>query len=146
MICRRRSLREYWFVFNWLMEMDYDETMDHEFPLSLNQDRYVALNESGVLPFYPMENDNGVVFGCMTFVVTDHLKFRTRFAINDVQYIIPQYRGQGLFDRAFPLIESDLRNQGCTSVLMGYKEGHLHRNLERNGFVPYERVLEKKLT
>ena len=127
----------------------YDEVIDEIAPLfeqhweeiALNKDKiklspdlskYKALNDLGILRIFTARNE-GLLVGYFVVIAQPHLHYQEHtFAMNDIIYIHPDYRGSTVAYRMIKYVEKVLKKDGVSVLMINMKV-----------FAPFDNLLEK---
>ena len=91
--------------------------------------------------------DSGILVGYIVFSVQRHIRYRdTVYAQEDLYYVVPEYRRQGIAKRLFAEAEQVLKQRGVDYIFATTKT-YLDRSglLEQSGYECFERKFAKKL-
>lgn len=104
------------------------------------------MENDGNFVFFTARDKNNIV-GYVAFFINPNMHYMTSLqAVQDVLYVLPEYRGQGLGERLIQASDGYLRDRGVDMVyhhVKTYKEfGPL---LERNGYTHLENIYAKRL-
>ena len=91
--------------------------------------------------------DAGVLVGYIVFSVQNHIRFQsTRYAQEDLYYVVPDYRRQGIAKKLFEVAEDILKKQNVDYIFATTKT-YLDRSglLEQSGYECFEKKFAKKL-
>jgi GNAT superfamily N-acetyltransferase len=91
--------------------------------------------------------DQGVLVGYIVFVVQTHIRFKsTLYATEDLYYVVPEYRRQGIAKRLFEVAEAKLKEYNVDFIFATTKT-YLDRSglLEQAGYEQFEKKFAKKL-
>lgn len=132
-----------------LLHAHYDEiaTNKESKPLDPDLDRYHMLEDNGMLRIYTARDD-GKLVGYFVSMVMPHLHYSsTIYAMNDILYVDPAYRGTTLAYRMFKGAIKDLKENSNTTVMMIHmKVKHQFRGLlTKLGFEQTEENWEVQL-
>lgn len=129
-----------------LTEKHWEEIAVNKDKIALNPDyeKYVALEDAGILKIYTVR-DNGQLVGYFLVMVTPHLHYRDHiFAMNDIIYVDPTYRGSTIAYRLIKFAEQQLKADGVSVLMINMKvHAPFDRLLEGLGFSNTERVYTK---
>lgn len=129
-----------------LTEKHWEEIAVNKDKIALNPDyeKYVALEDAGVLKIYTVR-DNGQLVGYFLVMVTPHLHYQDHvFAMNDIIYVDPTYRGSTIAYRLIKFAEQQLKAEGVSVLMINMKvHAPFDRLLEGLGFSNTERVYTK---
>ena len=99
--------------------------MRERIPLEIDQERYLAMDAAGLLQITTARAE-GQLVGYNVFVVMSHLHHRgTLHAVQDVYYLLPQYRRGWTGIHLLRAAEKALRDRG---VVQAYTTCKLHHN------------------
>lgn len=135
---QRERLKGLIFEIGPLIERDWRENgVDHErVPLKLNWREYLGYDLLGILQIVTARDDGVLVGFVFNFLHPHIMHANTRWAIIDLYWLYPEYRGQGI-GRA--MMEANLRflKSAKTTVVQGSsKVEHEHGLWTRLGFKP----------
>lgn len=130
-----------------LLEDHYDEISMKYSPLNPDYDKYIMVEEMGMLRVVTARKDGQLVGYFITFV---HYNMHYRdmiYGVNDIVYIQPEYRGSSVGYRLFKYAIDDLIENMVVSVIVihmkiKYEFRHLLTGL---GFVQTEELWELKV-
>lgn len=108
-------------------------------PLDPDYDKYKAAGDLGIIRFYSCR-DGGYLVGYAIYCIVDrHMHYAHRWAVNDIVWLLPDYRNAGVGNAFFDFIEGDLSMDGPIVIYTEDKDGHpeLGGLLRRRG---HERV------
>lgn len=115
----------------------YDEiATDKEVkPLDPDFDRYLALEDQGMLRIFTAR-ENGQLIGYFVSLVHTHLHYQqTMMALNDIMYVTPGHRGSTVGYRLMKMAMADLKNLGADVLIIHMKCDYPFRPLlKRLGF------------
>lgn len=100
-------------------------------PLNPNFEVYEQADKDGQVQMYGIRNpENGQLLGYATFWVYDHPHHKgTKFAINDMLYILPAYRHTGYSQGFIYFCEMDLKAQGASVITYSMKKDYRFEDL-----------------
>lgn len=131
-----------------LLRAHYEEIALHrdQIPLDPDWDRYRMLERDGKLIVIAARNDERDLVGYAVFFVQPHMHYQqTLYAINDVLYVYPQYRGRaGL--KIVRFAEEIFTAMGVDRLLWHIKVEHDFRPLmHRLGYADEDVIVGKML-
>jgi len=91
--------------------------------------------------------DEGILVGYIVFAVSTHIRYRsTLVAQEDLYYVVPDYRRQGIAKRLFEEAEKVLQKKGVDYIFATTKT-YLDRSglLEQSGYECFEKKFAKKI-
>lgn len=101
--------------------------------LDPDEDRYMMLEDNGMLRIFTAR-DGGKLVGYFVSMVMPHLHYSsTIYAMNDILYVDPEYRGTTLAYRMFKGAMQDLKENSNTDVMM------IHMKIKH----PFKKLLTK---
>ncbi len=109
-------------------------------PLDPRYESYITAEEKNQLCIGTVRDD-GALVGYACYVVECNLHYGGyAWAVSDIFWLHPDYRGKGFGDRLFRFIEDRLRRRGVAVMHTTYKIEHpaAGRTLERLGHKPIE--------
>lgn len=131
-----------------LFQSHYDEITHHKEAKELapDWDLYRAMEEQGKV-LTVVARDQGHVIGYMTTFLYRHPHYRYCIvATNDLFYVAPDYRGQGVAGKLLVFTENELRDRGATVHTMHMKTDFDFSDLmAKTGFDRSEVIWEKVL-
>lgn len=102
-------------------------------PLNPMYEKYIALNELGIIRLHTWRDD-GVIIGYAVSFVTENLHYQDHvYAVNDVIYLDKDYRDSGLFTKMLSQLEAVYCEMGCSVMTFHIKTAH-----PANSIVKYE--------
>ena len=112
--------------------------------LEPDYNKYVELNKLGVLKIYTVRDDDKLV-GYFLVTVSPNLHYKSHlFAVNDIIYIDPEYRGRTVAYRLFKYAESELKKLGVSVITINMKVyAKFDRLLTKLGYGKIEEVFGK---
>ncbi len=90
---------------------------------------YNELEEAQQLLAYSVKNEDDVIVGYGLFILQRHLHYEELFAINDVFYILPEYREGMLGYKFIKFMEKDLEFNQVKMVVWSVKPQKDYSNL-----------------
>lgn len=131
-----------------LLRMHYEEIARHRDKIALNPDyeKYAILDGLGMVHTVTARK-GGVLIGYFNALVAPHAHSKDHLmALNDIIYILPEYRKGFTAARLFRFAEETLRERGVMSMHISVNLNHdFGLVLERLGFMETERIYEKML-
>lgn len=130
-----------------LIERDWRENGVNQdrVPLKLNIDQYLDYDLLGILQVITARDD-GLLVGFMFAFVHPHIMHsETGWALINLYWLYPEYRGQGIGTAMLLALEKFLIDAKITVVEASEKLGHAHGLFQRNGYKPTDTVLRKIL-
>jgi GNAT superfamily N-acetyltransferase len=109
-----------------LAELHYKEIAKHQDKIKLNPDydKYSSLEQAGILHTVTARKD-GVLIGYVVSLVDTHLHYKDLYyAMNDVLFIHPDYRGTGVAYRMLKYSEEKLKEIGADLIMFHVKCDH----------------------
>lgn len=89
--------------------------------LSPNYDQYLVLEDSGMLHIVTVR-DEGVLIGYYVSFITPHLHYSDSvYAMNDVLFLLPDYRSADIGFNMFTYVEKCLRDKGVDVMMLHMK-------------------------
>lgn len=129
-----------------LIEDHYKEVALYQdnIPLKPDFDKYVELNENGMLRIFTARRE-GKLIGYFLVVVMPHLHYKENvFAMNDIIYVEPSKRGGMVAYRLIKYVEKVLKDEGVSVLMINMKTSNMFsRLLEGLGFTNTELVYTK---
>jgi GNAT superfamily N-acetyltransferase len=102
-----------------LVKLHYDEIATHKDlkVLDPDYDQYIHLDEIGMLRCFTVR-DGGILVGYFLTIITPHIHYRTcRYALNDILFVHPDYRGTTIPYRMIKGAMQDLRDEVGADIL-----------------------------
>lgn len=119
-----------------------------DIPLDPDYAAYEAIEQAGGLIIYTAR-DGGTLAGYAVFMVrASHLHYKSHgWALNDIFWVAPEFRGWGVGGLLMDFIEADMRARGVNVVQMRTKviHPHLGKLLGGRGYRLIEYGHEKRL-
>jgi GNAT superfamily N-acetyltransferase len=114
--------------------------------LNIDVEKYTQLNELGFLKVFSAWSDDNLV-GYATYSIAPHLRYKNvLYAISDVYYLDPNYRGNGAGTEFFTAIDTWLKGLGVQIVEVQEKVKHSHSKLFTSlGYKLIENIYERVL-
>ena len=144
---REERLAEILHEFLPLIEKHWEEIAVNQDKIKLNPDfdKYVQMNDCGVLKVYTARDDFGKLIGYFLVMLAPHLHYQDHvFAMNDILYVDPAYRGSTVAYRLIKFVEKQLKEEGVSVLMINMKvHAPFDRFLEGLGFSNTERVYTK---
>jgi len=108
--------------------------------------RYIKMQEAGVLTVLTCRNDKELI-GYTFFNIFNGIRFPDcKIAREDLYYIKPEFRGQGLGKKLFIETEKLLKEKGANQVIFTTKTYQDYSHIfESLGYEFYEKQFSKKL-
>lgn len=132
-----------------LIEKHYMEIARHQDKIALNPDydKYVELYNKGALHIVTARVEGRLV-GYTIHFLAPHLHYRDHLmAMNDILYVLPEYRGGIVAARLFKFAEVSMKQKGVTKIHIHMKTEHdFSRLLKGLGYVEIEKIYERMLT
>lgn len=98
-------------------------------PLDPDYDKYQWLDDQGMMRIY-IARDAGELVGYFISFISPHIHYRsTVYAINDILYIDPAYRGGTQAYRMMKGAMKDLKDNGVDRLIIHMKVNHEFRKL-----------------
>ena len=115
-------------------------------PLDPDYERYCKLQDKGILNIFTARVDSKLV-AYSSFIIANHLHYKTwKMALNDIYYVDPTYRKQGLGLAFFKNMEQWLKDKNVNQVNLQDKVKQPHKEMfEALGFTHTENNYEKIL-
>jgi GNAT superfamily N-acetyltransferase len=134
-----------------LMKAHYEELAPMKHLLALDPDwsAYFRMQALGELVFVTLRRDSDdEMIGYMIMVVKPHLHYRgAKLAIDDLHYLLPEYRGQGWGKKLIAFAEGEAKQAGAKIFSMRTKVGKDHSYIfEAMGYELTDLVYIKDLT
>ena len=109
--------------------------------------RYIKLQEAGVYTVVTCRDD-GKLVGYSVFSVFPHIRYMDcKFAKEDLYYIVPEYRGNGLGTKLFIETEKVLKEQGVDQIVFTTKIYSDHSSIfEKLGYELFEKSFTKRIS
>lgn len=113
-------------------------------PLDINYDGYVKLYNSGILKLFTVRNEVELI-GYYATMLVNHFHYKsTLFAMNDVVYVKPEYRGKLAGYKLLKFAEDKLKEYGVDVVSVHIKLTHdFSPMMERMGYQTVEKICTK---
>jgi GNAT superfamily N-acetyltransferase len=117
-----------------------------DIPLSPNIFQYNRMENDGAFVFFTAR-DKGALIAYVAFFIHPHMHYSTSLqAYQDVFYVSPKYRGQGLGERLIQASDGYLRDRGVQMIYHHVKTyNDFGPLLERNNYFHFENIYAKKL-
>ena len=126
---------------------------EHWQEIALNQDKiklnpdfdtYKTLNDAGILRIFTARQD-GLLVGYFLVMVTPHIHYKDHsFAMNDIIYVHPKWRGATVAYRMIKHVENALKEDGVSVLIINMKtHSPFDRLLEGLKFTNTERLYSK---
>jgi len=127
-----------------MAEMNYFEMNGAKF--DPDYDRYIRGQDAGHY-IVVTARDNGELVGYAVFGIAPHMRFKsTVYAYEDLYYVEPDHRRQGIARQLFVEIEKLLTERGVAFVLATTKTYHDRTGLlEQSGYKHFEKVFCKQI-
>lgn len=110
-----------------------------------NHEMYLETEGAGTLALYTLR-DSGKMIGYGLYFITSHHHFKEMtVAHNDVFYLHPSYRGEGVATDFLGKIEDSLTSYKVDTITMTMKIGRSAKMYEDRDYSPYETVYRKEL-
>ena len=106
-----------------LLEDHYEEVAMYKDKIKLNPDydKYLKLAEMGMMHCVTVRDDKKLVGYFISFI-QPHLHYQdTIYALNDILYLDPQYRGTNAAVKMFVFAEEQLREEGVDVIVLHMK-------------------------
>jgi GNAT superfamily N-acetyltransferase len=129
--------REHW------REVEYYQD---EIPLDIDLDKYQLMNDAGMIKIITVRNQSQLV-GYIAMLIHLHPHHKnTLYAMNDMFYILPEFRKGRTGIEIFKFTEEVMRAEGVKIMLLSCK-AHLDKGtiFKRLGFIPAEISYSKLL-
>lgn len=109
-------------------------------------DRYIQMDEAGLLQVATVRDEDALI-GYSIDIITPHMHYKNDlFAMNDVLYVRPEYRGKGAGVRLIKYSMEKMKERGVSVVHMHMKlSNDFGPLMERLGYNEIERIYEKVL-
>ena len=109
-------------------------------------DKYVRGQELGYFVLITAR-DNGVLVGYTVFGVQTHIRYKsTVYAQEDLYYVCPEYRRQGIAKQLFVEVEKVLKTRKVEFIFATTKTYHNRSGLlEQSGYKQFELKFAKKI-
>ena len=102
------------FYKHWLEIAGHQDTVK----LDPDFDRYQSIEEMGSLRIFTVRDD-GKLIGYFISFIMPHIHYRnTVYALNDILYLAPEYRGGTIGYRMFKLVMKDLKDNCNVDILV----------------------------
>jgi len=91
--------------------------------------------------------DDGVLVGYIVFCVNTHIRYKsTLYASEDLYYVVPSHRRQGIAKKLFEVAEKTLKDRKVKFMFATTKVYHDRSGLlEQSGYECFEKKFAKKL-
>jgi len=109
-----------------LLDLHWEEVAMYKDKIEFNPDfdAYFKMDEAGRLQIVTVR-DNSLIIGYYISFIIVHPHYKDdKFAQNDILFIHPEYRGGTVAYRMFKYAEEQLKNIGCSVVLIHMKTQH----------------------
>ena len=107
-------------------------------------DTYLALEEAGAVVLHTVR-DNGILAGYSVVLVHPHLHYKDNvYGQNDLLYVCPEYRSEGLAKGLLETQEEHLKELGVTVMTMHMKEDRRFEHLMQNLGYHHSEIIYKK--
>ena len=119
-----------------------------DIPLDPNWEFYRRADSSGILVTYTARDGVELVGYSLYFILPTHHHYKgSAWATSDINWIVPEYRRQGIARGLFDLAESDLRKRGVVVVHTNAKTDHpdLGKLLQSRDYRLVEHGYQKRL-
>lgn len=110
-----------------------------------NHDMYLEMEGAGTLILFTLREGIKMIGYGLYFVSKHHHFQETLVAHNDVFYLHPEYRGEGIATDFLRKIEEVLNSYKVDTITMTMKEGRSPKMYEDSGYSPYETLYRKEL-
>lgn len=132
-----------------LMHQHWEEIAHYKaIPLAPDFERYLRIEEMGNFRAYMARDEkSGAIVGYAAFFVDYHLHYSgTKYAVQDVLFMHPEYRG-GAGAELIRYSEQQLRADGVDVILHHVKFAHpaAGKMLRKEGYSPMDEILCKRL-
>ena len=130
-----------------LLEAHYREISNHDGPLDPDYPRYLQMCDLGLIRVMTARDDMKLV-GYFVSLLSPHLHYQQSvYALNDIVYIDPIYRGTTMGYRLFKLAIADLKDNCNVDVVVIHMKVkfEFRRLLIKLGFTLAEENWEMKL-
>ncbi len=108
--------------------------------------RYIKMQEAGIFVVVTCRDD-GKLIGYSVFGMMPHIRYPDcKIAKEDLYYIIPEYRGNGIGTQLFIETEKVLKEQGVNQIIFTTKTYSDNSHLfEKLGYEFYEKAFTKRI-
>ena len=109
-----------------LLRKHYEEVAWNKsrIPLDPDYERYRQIESSGSLRIYVVRED-GAIIGYAVFLVSRHLHYNIKLAVNDIVYVDPTRRGVMVGQKLLrDFAESELKREGVQVISLHIKLNH----------------------
>lgn len=104
---------------HWLeVAVNADIPLDPDWPF------YRQADAMGALATYTARDEGRLIGYALFFVRKRHHHYAVGWAINDIVWLAPEYRRQGVASALMDLAEHNLKNRGVAVVLINTKTAH----------------------
>lgn len=109
-------------------------------------ERFMAMDQAEVARLYTARNQDGELVGYAVFFVIKHMHYgSTQWALQDVLYFLPEYRGISSV-RFLKWTDQELRSLGVDVICRHVSEKRDYsRTLKRLGYQPVETAYMRRL-
>lgn len=130
-----------------LFERHYRDVAHYQdITLKINQEHYNQADALGVLRCYTARMNGDLIGYCVFFVRHNMRYFDSLQALQDVLFLLPEYRGKSAGVRLIKFCEDRLRQEGCQVVYQHTKAAsNVGKLLERLGYEHIDNVYGKRL-
>lgn len=126
----------------------YKEIARHQdkIALSPDYDRYMELDQAGVLHIVTARDESKLVGYFFSFVMPNLHYKEHLMSMNDLLYILPSHRKGRIGTKMLQYAEETLKEMGVTKMMINVKLANdFGVLLERLGYVAIERIYERML-
>jgi len=116
-----------------------------DIPMNVDWQRYYTMQRQGILQVYTAR-DEGKLVGYCVYMVVPHLHYSdTLYAIQDVLFLHPDYRGRTAGYRMIKFADKDLEGRGVGVIMQHVKVKHdFGPLLTRMGYEHAENIYSKR--
>lgn len=107
-----------------LLEKHWQEIAMYKDRINLNPDygKYKSMEDIGALHIVTVREDSNKLIGYFISMVIPNIHYKDNlFAVNDILYIDPSYRGKSVGIKMFKFAEQELRNLGVDVITLHSK-------------------------
>lgn len=128
-----------------MTEINMSQKLGFEF--NPDYKRYIKLDEAGMFVIITCR-DEGKLIGYCIFSMFPHIRYQScKFAIEDLYYIKPEYRGKGLGKKLFIVTEEALKEKGVNQVVFSTKTYQDYSKVfESLGYQFFEKNFTKRIS
>lgn len=106
-----------------LLSEHHDEVEDYKEKIAFNPDymRYLEMEKSGLIHSVIVRDEGKIIGYCISFLMT-HLHHSDHvYAMNDIVYLMPEYRRSEIGRAMFTFVEDDLKHMGVSVFIIHMK-------------------------